>query len=43
MNKETDEDALEPRLKRMSKVWTGREERVNILKVRVTATQRQEN
>lgn len=29
--------------KRMSKIWTGRNERVNILKVRVTAAQRQEN
>lgn len=36
-------DAFEPRLKRMSKIWTSRDERANILKVRVTAAQRQEN
>lgn len=36
-------DAFEPSLKRMSKIWTGRNERANILKVRVTAAQRQKD
>lgn len=43
MKKEMDEDAFEPSLKRMSETWTGRNERVNIFKVRVTGTQRQKN
>lgn len=36
-------DAFEPSLKRMSKIWTSRNERTNTLKVRVTAAHWQEN
>ena len=43
MKKEMDEDAFEPSLKRMSKIWTDRNETTNTLKVSVTAMQRQES
>lgn len=36
-------DAVEPSFKRMSKIWTSRNERTNTLKVRVTAAHWQEN
>lgn len=36
-------DAFEPSFKRMSKIWTSRNERTNTLKVRVTAAHWQEN
>ena len=37
MKKEMDEDAFEPSLKRMSKIWMDRNETTNTLKVSVTS------
>ena len=36
-------DTFEPGLKRMIKIWTGRNERASVLKMRVTGTQQQKN
>ena len=36
-------DTFEPGLKRMIKIWTGRNERATVLKVRVTVAQRRKN
>ena len=36
-------DTFEPGLKRMIKIWTGRNERASVLKMRATVAQRQKN
>jgi len=36
-------DTFEPGLKRMIKIWTGRNGRASVLKMRVTVAQRQKN